>query len=66
MKNSHLLKHFKALMGAYVTRGFRVTIMLADNQFEPMRSDLADLHAQLHVTSRDEQVPEIKRYNRTV
>ena len=51
MKNNHILKHFKALIGVYVTRGFKVTIMLADNQFEPMRGNLADLHAELHITS---------------
>ena len=51
MKTGHLLKHFKALTGVYVSRGFKVTIMLADNQFEPMRGNLADLHAQLHITS---------------
>ena len=46
MKTGHILKHFKALICAYVTRGFKVTIMLADNQFEPMRGNLASLHAQ--------------------
>ena len=60
MNTGHILKHFKALIGAYVTRGFKVTIMLADNQFEPIRGDLTDLHAQLHITSRDEYVPEIE------
>ena len=36
MKNSHILTHFKAIIEAYVTRGYRVTIILADNQFESM------------------------------
>ena len=66
MRNSHILKHFKAIIGAYVTRGFHVTIILADDQFESMRGDLADLHAQLNVTARDEHVPEIERYQRTI
>ena len=66
MKNGHIIKHFKAIIGAYVTRGFRVTIILADNQFESMRGKLADLHAQLNVTARDEHVPEIERFNRTI
>ena len=51
MKTGHILKHFKAPIGAYVTRGFKVTIMLVDNQFEPMRGDFTDLHVQLHITS---------------
>merc|ERR1712086_156249 len=66
MNNSHIIKHFKAVIGAYVARGFRVTIILADNQFESMRGDLANLHATLHITSRDEHAPEVERYNRTV
>ena len=49
MNNSHIIKHFKAVIGAYVTRGFRVTVILADNQFESMRGDLANLHAILHI-----------------
>ena len=52
IKTGHILKHFKALIGAYVTRGFKITIMLADNQFEPICGDLADLYDQLHITSR--------------
>ena len=31
MNNSHSMKHFKAVIGAYVTRVFHVTIILADN-----------------------------------
>ena len=57
MKNGHTLKHFKALIGAYVTRGFKVTILFADNQFGQMSGNLADLHAQLNITSCDEHVP---------
>ena len=34
MNNNHLIKHFKAVIGAHITRGFRVTIILADKQFE--------------------------------
>ena len=29
MRNSHILKHFKAIIGAYVTRGLHVTISIA-------------------------------------
>ena len=65
MKNSSILKHFKALIGKYVTRGFRVTSMLADNQFEQICGNVADLHAQLHITAQDKHFPVIERYNRT-
>ena len=51
LKNSHLLKHCKTLIGTCVTRGFKVTTIFADNHFEPMSGNLADLHAQLYITS---------------
>ena len=66
MNNIHIIKHFKAVIGAYVTSGSRVTIILANNQFESMRGDLSNLHAILHITSRDEHIPKVKRYNCTV
>ena len=31
-----------------------------------MRGNLADLHTQLNITARDEHVPEIERFNRTI
>ena len=66
MKNEHILQHFKAIVSAYAIRGFRVTIMLADGQFESMRGDIANLHVHLHIVARDEHVPEIERYIRTI
>ena len=66
MENSMILKHFKLVMGVYAVRGFRVTIIMADNQFESMRGKLADMGAIINVVSRDEHVPEIERYNRTI
>lgn len=60
MKTSHIIKHFKAVVGAYVTRCFRVHTIIADKQFESMRGDIADLHAILHATARDKDVPEIE------
>eukprot|EP00956_Cyclotella_meneghiniana_P038398 scaffold153893_cov47-Cyclotella_meneghiniana.AAC.1 len=66
MKNATILNHFKVIFGVYAMRGFKVTIILADNQFEPMRGEIADLGAIVNVVSRDEHVPEIERYNRTI
>ena len=43
--------HIPFGIGTYVTRGFALTIMLADNPFEPMRGNFADLHAQFHITA---------------
>eukprot|EP00804_Cyclotella_cryptica_P010564 CCRYP_019864-RA/>CCRYP_019864-RA protein AED:0.30 eAED:-0.33 QI:0/0/0/0.5/1/1/2/0/271 len=61
-----IISHFKVVIGVYASRGFRVTVILADNQFEPMRGDLANLGAIINVVSRDEHVPEIERFNRTI
>ena len=66
IKNGHKLKHFKTLTGMYVIRNCTVTIMLADNQSEPIRDNLTDLHAKSHITSRDKHIPEIERYNSTI
>ena len=53
------------MIGSYVTGCFKATIMLADDQFEPIRGDYSDLHAQLHITSQDKHVSEIVKYNCT-
>ena len=66
MANALILKHFWLVIGVYATRGFRVSIIMADNQFESMRGELADMGALINVVSRDEHVPEIERYNRTI
>ena len=66
MKTSHIIRHFKAVVGVYASRGFRVHVIIADNQFESMCGDIADLHAVLHVTARDEHAPEIERFQRTI
>eukprot|EP00804_Cyclotella_cryptica_P027563 CCRYP_007501-RA/>CCRYP_007501-RA protein AED:0.35 eAED:-0.96 QI:0/-1/0/1/-1/1/1/0/333 len=66
MSNPTILSHFKVVMGVYASRGFRVAVILADNQFESMRGELVDLGAVINVVSRDEHVPKIERYNRTI
>jgi hypothetical protein len=66
MESKQLVKHFKVIINLYKQRGFRVHIILADNQFEPIRGDLADMGAILNCVSADEHVPEIERFNRTI
>jgi hypothetical protein len=46
----------------YIKRGFRITAILADNEFEP----LCAWYPQLNVCAANEHVPVIKRYIRTV
>ena len=66
MKNETILKHFKAIIGAYSIRGFRVKIVIADGQFESLRGDIADLGADLIIVARDEHVHDIERFIRTI
>lgn len=40
--------------------------MHGNGEFEHLQADLADVHAQLNVTSEDEHVPEVERYIRTI
>ena len=66
MENITILKHFKVVVEVYAIRGFEVSIILADNQFESMRGAIADMGVLINIVSRDEHVPEIERYNCTI
>eukprot|EP00804_Cyclotella_cryptica_P004090 CCRYP_019112-RA/>CCRYP_019112-RA protein AED:0.35 eAED:-0.77 QI:0/-1/0/1/-1/0/1/0/265 len=66
MSELTIISHFKVIMGVYASRGFRVTVILANKQFKPMRGELANLGAIIKVFSHDEHVSEIERYNRTI
>ena len=66
MENKILVKHFKIFFGLYTNRGFRIKVVMADNQFEILRGDISDLGANINVVSRDEHVPDIERYIRTI
>jgi hypothetical protein len=61
-----LIAAVKQVRSAYVKRGFKVTHMLVDGEFETLRGDAAALGISLNVASRDEHVPEIERFIRTV
>jgi len=61
-----LLTSMEQIVRAYHARGFRVTTVLADGGFECIRNGLADMGITLNVASRNEHVPEIERYIRTV
>ena len=65
-ENKVLVKHFKLVFGIYTNRGFRVKVVMADNQFKILRGDIADLGANINVVSGDDHVPEIERYIRTI
>ena len=66
MENKIIVKHFKLVFGLYTNRGFQVKLVMAGNQFESLRGDIAELGANINVVSCDEQVPKIERYIRTI
>ena len=52
LDNKTIISHFRVVVRVYATRGFRVSITLADNQFESMQGDLADLGAIVNISSK--------------
>ena len=50
----------------YLQRGFKVMRIHADNEFEPLQSDMADLDISLNCASKKEHAPEIEWFNHTV
>jgi hypothetical protein len=54
----------KKVLQLYHHRGFRVTTILADPEFEPLQAIFP--HIPFNLCAQDEHVPEIKRYVRTV
>ena len=40
MENKRIVKYFKLVFGIYTNRGFRVKVVMADNQFESLRVTL--------------------------
>ena len=52
----------RAVIHLYEQRGFRVTSIMADPEFEPLRA----VFPQLNTCGADEHIPEIERFIRTV
>jgi hypothetical protein len=65
-KKDALLKAIKGAANIYKQRGFKVEWALMDNEFEPLRGDLAELGIGLNETGRDEHVPQVERFIRTI
>ncbi|GAX11354.1 hypothetical protein FisN_22Lu047 [Fistulifera solaris] len=62
-----LLNGIEQVYGHYLKRGFKITHLLMDNEFEPLRGDLASsMKIELNAAAADEHVPEIERHVRTV
>jgi hypothetical protein len=65
-KASTLLAAIKQVKSVYKKRGFNLSQMFMDGQFETLRGKLASLQITLYITSNDEHIPEIERHHRTV
>ena len=61
-----ILRAIQSIKKIYSQRGFWVTIMMMDGQFENLLGDLADMQFNLNTVSNDEHVPDIERHIRTM
>jgi hypothetical protein len=61
-----ILKAFTNVRQIYMQRGFNVSHLLVDGEFECLRGAMAGLGVTLNTASHDEHVPDIERYIRTV
>jgi hypothetical protein len=59
-------KAIKDVIKIYQQKGFQIKWALMDNEFEPLRGELANSGIGLNVTSQDEHVPQIERMIRTI
>ena len=50
----------------YVKRGFKLAVIEADGQFEPIRGAIVEMGATLNKCSREEHVPVAERRIRTL
>lgn len=64
--NKTLLTAIKQVRKTYKQRGFRITHLLIDGEFESLRADVATLGITVNTVARGEHVPDIERYIRTV
>ena len=59
---STIVRRLTTIIRLYTLRGFHITVILADPEFEPLRRSFP----QLNTCAADEHVPDIERYIRTV
>jgi hypothetical protein len=61
-----IMTSIKRIKQIYSQRGFRITQLMMDGQFENLRGDLADMQIGLNTVSNDEHVPDIEGHIRTM
>ena len=62
-KNSSItIKCLKSVINLYKQQGFKIRIILGDNEFEPLKTKITDkFKTELNPTSKSEYEPEIER-----
>jgi hypothetical protein len=66
-RQATLIKALQRIHGIYSKRGFRITLVLGDSEFECTRGAIAtELQSDLNICGDDEHVPDIERCIRTV
>ena len=61
-----LLKAFSNARNIYLRRGFTISHVLSDGEFEPLRGPLSSMEITLNAASNAEHVPGIERHIRTI
>ena len=65
-KTPTLITSVKQIQRTYAKRGFNIQNMNMDVQFKPSKNELESLGINTNFVSRDEHVPEIERFIRTI
>jgi acetolactate synthase regulatory subunit len=65
-KAKTILAAIKQVWSVYRKRGFNITTMLMDGQFEVIRADVAELGITINASANDEHVTDVERYIRTI
>jgi Zinc knuckle len=65
-KNETILKAIRNVLNIYEGRGFKVSHFLMDGQFNSLRNEILSLGIDLNAVARQEHVPEVERYIRTL
>jgi hypothetical protein len=61
-----ILTAINQVKATYVKRGFNITTLLMDGQFDSLRGELSNMGITLNTVANAEHVPEIERHIRTV
>jgi hypothetical protein len=66
LKKDTNITEIKRLANIYKERDFTVSLVLANGQLQNIRNDVMGLGISMNITGRDEHVPEVERYIRTL